>query len=118
MLKGILRIVEPHHVGFKCPGCKEVHVISIQPPHPCWSFNGDYEKPSFTPSILVTGCKVIRDEHGEWTGDWERDANGKALPSVCHSFITDGKIQFLNDCTHELAGQTVPLGPSTERIDG
>ena len=29
--------------------------------------------------------------------------------SVCHSFVTDGKIQFLGDCTHELAGQTVEL---------
>jgi len=28
---------------------------------------------------------------------------------ICHSFITDGKIQFLSDCTHHLAGQTVDL---------
>jgi hypothetical protein len=28
---------------------------------------------------------------------------------VCHSFVTDGKIQFLGDCTHALAGQTVEL---------
>ena len=32
-------------------------------------------------------------------------------PEVCHSFITDGRIQFLNDCTHALAGHTVPLPP-------
>lgn len=31
------------------------------------------------------------------------------VKTVCHSFITDGQIQFLNDCTHPLAGQTVPL---------
>jgi hypothetical protein len=30
-------------------------------------------------------------------------------PVVCHSFVTDGRIQFLEDCTHELAGQTVDL---------
>jgi hypothetical protein len=30
-------------------------------------------------------------------------------PSICHSFVTDGRIQFLNDCTHSLAGQTVDL---------
>jgi hypothetical protein len=29
--------------------------------------------------------------------------------SVCHSFVTDGRIQFLGDCTHALAGQTVDL---------
>ena len=27
----------------------------------------------------------------------------------CHSFIKDGQIQFLGDCTHSLAGQTVAL---------
>ncbi len=33
---------------------------------------------------------------------------------VCHSFVTDGQIQFLGDCTHKLAGQTVPLSAWTE----
>lgn len=28
---------------------------------------------------------------------------------VCHSFVTDGCIQYLGDCTHRLAGQTVDL---------
>ena len=28
---------------------------------------------------------------------------------VCHSFVTDGRIQFLGDCTHKLAGQTVNI---------
>ncbi|MHC8396108.1 hypothetical protein ACYZT8_21075 [Pseudomonas sp. LB3P93] len=28
---------------------------------------------------------------------------------VCHSFVIDGCIQFLGDCTHELASQTVDL---------
>ena len=30
-------------------------------------------------------------------------------PFTCHSFVTDGKIQYLNDCTHEYAGQTIEL---------
>ena len=33
---------------------------------------------------------------------------------VCHSFIRDGRIQFLGDCTHHLAGQTVDLPDFTE----
>ncbi|WP_241754456.1 hypothetical protein [Cupriavidus basilensis] len=33
---------------------------------------------------------------------------------VCHSFVTDGRIQFLGDCTHALAGQTVPLAEFPE----
>jgi hypothetical protein len=31
-----------------------------------------------------------------------------AVP-VCHSFVTDGRIQFLTDCTHAFAGRTVDL---------
>jgi len=27
----------------------------------------------------------------------------------CHSFVVDGRIQFLQDSEHELAGQTVDL---------
>jgi hypothetical protein len=28
---------------------------------------------------------------------------------ICHSFVTAGHIQFLSDCTHEMAGQTVEI---------
>jgi len=28
---------------------------------------------------------------------------------VCYSFVTAGRIQFLSDCTHILAGKTVDL---------
>jgi hypothetical protein len=31
------------------------------------------------------------------------------MPKVCHVFIKAGMIQFLGDCTHALAGQTVPI---------
>ena len=31
--------------------------------------------------------------------------------TVCHSFVSDGQWQFLGDCTHALAGQTVPVVP-------
>ena len=27
----------------------------------------------------------------------------------CHLFVTDGKIIYCGDCTHELSGQTVDL---------
>jgi len=27
----------------------------------------------------------------------------------CHSFVRDGRIEFLSDCTHALKGQTVDL---------
>jgi hypothetical protein len=56
-----------------------------------WGWNGSLSKPTFTPSILVRGQEF-----------------GSKAPR-CHSFVTDGKIQFLNDCSHPLAGQTVEL---------
>lgn len=86
------------HLGWVvfCPGCQTGHAFD-----PRWTFNGDQERPTFTPSMLVrTGPKA--------------GADGLALPGakdqVCHSFVTDGQIRFLDDCTHELRGQTVPLG--------
>lgn len=37
----------------------------------------------------------------------------KELPDdvleICHSFVTGGKIRYLNDCTHHLKGKTVEL---------
>lgn len=96
-------------VHFFCPGCREVHGITYSPAG--WGFNGCFDKPTFTPSVLVRGHRLVRDEADKWTGEWERDAAGNLIPEICHSFVTDGRIQFLGDCTHKLAGQTVDLPP-------
>lgn len=110
MKRGILRVIAGGSVGFMCPGCREIHHVQVEGEgRPRWGFNGDYERPTFTPSVLVRSKQIERNERGEWTGEWVRDAGGNALDSVCHSFVTDGQIQFLGDCTHALAGQTVPL---------
>ena len=100
--RGVLRAAEGGRVTFWCPGCREAHVVG-----PNWTFNGDYERPTFSPSIRVTGVMVERDESGKWTGEWARGVDGKPLPQVCHSFVCGGQIEFLGDCTHALAGQTV-----------
>lgn len=57
-----------------------------------WSWNGDIENPTLKPSILT-----------EFTWGEERKVYR------CHSFVNDGKVQFLNDCSHELVGHTVDL---------
>lgn len=85
-------------VLFECPGCEEGHQIDTAK----WEFNNDYENPTFSPSYLT------------WV-----DPNPKADPKFrngkyyngfrCHSFIRNGYIEFLSDCTHKLAGQTVRL---------
>ena len=87
-----LRTLEGGMVAFRCPGCDEAHQITVEgETRPRWQFNGDGDRPTFSPSVLV-----------QW-------GMGKLPPKVCHSFVTDGRIQFLNDCTHHLAGQTVEL---------
>lgn len=53
-----------------------------------WTWNGDTEKPTLRPSVL-SSCPPICER--------------------CHSFINDGQIQFLPDCTHELVNQTLDL---------
>lgn len=94
-------------LGFWCPGCAELHMINTdQSDRPAWDFNGNYEAPTFTPSILVRGTRRITDD------EHARIMAGEVIeptPRVCHSFVTDGQIQFLGDCTHALAGCTVKL---------
>lgn len=88
-----LKILENETPKFKrylfwCPGCGNVHPIDVGDTKPSWSFNGDLEKPTFTPSLLC---------------------NQHHAASRCHLFITNGKIQFLNDCHHNLKGQIVDM---------
>jgi hypothetical protein len=98
-------------VHFWCPGCDDAHQVSIEHPDG-WGFNGDLERPTITPSVLVhmTKWKGTVEEYGKWTRPThpEVEPGGQA---VCHSFVTDGRIQFLGDSTHQLAGQTVDLPP-------
>jgi len=108
-LSSKLRQLNNNSILFHCPGCDESHVISVNSTgRPNWTYNGDPEKPTFTPSIKVTGmqCEIV--DH-QWNGEWKRDEQGNPIPGCCHSFITDGNIQFLDDCTHPLKDQTVPL---------
>lgn len=60
-----------------------------------WGWNGSMESPTLTPSVLVYPHKgtpgVFNDQ------------------PRCHTFVRDGKIEFLADCEHALAGQTVPI---------
>lgn len=75
-----------------CPGCQDHHMVTLDRADG-WAWNGDVERPTFTPSILVRGGS--------------QDAR-------CHSFVTDGQWQFLADSSHVLAGQTVPMVPIPE----
>lgn len=109
--KGKLRTLEGGSVAFFCPGCQEYHEVIIdKTKSPSWDFNGNYEKPTFTPSIKVTSGHYMSGHKGSCWCDYNKTHPDNPFKcSVCHSFITDGRIQFLNDCTHELSGQIVEL---------
>lgn len=104
------------HLAFWCQGCRVSHSVSVGQIG-TWGWNGDAEKPTFTPSVLVRSghyASHARPDDSCWCKyNAEQVANGGQPTSfkcgVCHSFVTDGRIQFLGDCTHELAGQTVDL---------
>src|SRR5688572_7160529 len=85
---------------FKCPGCEldgtsGLHMLPVGGDpngRPMWEFDGNCDAPTLSPSILTRA--------GRGAGEPDR---------ICHSFIREGQIEFLSDCTHALAGQTVPL---------
>lgn len=115
----LLRKGEDGMLMFWCPGCDGIHQVRVRTPdnsqRPSWEFNNDCERPTFSPSILVTGQTMTPDSWKQYNA-WAELPEPKPprpeiqrVKTVCHSFITDGQIQFLNDCTHPLAGQTVPL---------
>lgn len=89
---------------FKCPGCNYLHYVAILCEPPVWSWNGSLDKPTFYPSILVNS---YYDPPA--TRDNLNVKNQTRIDTVCHSFVRDGQIQFLTDCTHKLVGQTVDL---------
>jgi hypothetical protein len=82
---------------FVCPGCVAggpegydgLHMLPVNNEHdigkPNWTWNGDLQKPTLSPSILSKGY------------------------NVCHSFLEDGVFRFLTDSDHPLSGQSVPI---------
>lgn len=83
-------------IWFTCPGCGEGHAVNEK-----WEFNGDFHNPTFSPSILCWNDPDPRAAEGsKYRRGWR-----------CHSYIKDGQIEYLPDCTHALAGQTVPMVP-------
>lgn len=73
-----------------CPGCKRMHSLPDG-----WEFNGNLEKPSFSPSFRHDGD------------------NPEAR---CHYVLTDGILNFCSDCHHDLRDKAVPLPDLPEHM--
>lgn len=117
LLSPILRDGSDNRLTWWCPGCDGPHQISTgEGAGPRWGWNGNAEKPTFTPSVLVTGTGLTARGQAE-ADAWFAAGNPSPAPkfdtaaTVCHCFVVDGQMQMLGDCTHALAGQTVPIPP-------
>lgn len=89
-------------LSFYCPGCERPHSINYAGRSPVWGWNQSQTAPTFSPSVNCSGTEPSDDP--EKFDDPKHD-----VPYRCHTWVTDGRIQFLDDCTHKLAGQTVEL---------
>lgn len=125
MIRGVLREATDNQLLFWCTGCGEHHAVrvgpsSFRPSAPVWGWNGSYDRPTFQPSVLIQSGHYNPHAAGDpcWC-TFEARTGRKAdfACKVCHSFVTDGHIQYLSDCTHTLAGQTVALAPKPETDD-
>lgn len=76
-----------------CPACRKLHPLPDG-----WHFDGDVERPTFSPSFKHTSGPA----HAR---------------RVCHYFLTAGLLRFLADCDHELAGQSVALPDLPDGLD-
>jgi len=90
--------------SFECPGCKFTHFINTDPRNPAknkeksvWGFNGNMDRPTFTPSILFRVGKYVPDLTPEQITHAEE--MGPESNLVCHSYVMDGIIKILPDST-------------------
>jgi hypothetical protein len=93
------------YLEWRCPGCEEDHIIptaniigtasimNTSGSGAGWFWNGDVNKPTVAPSVLR--CSHPRHEQPD--------------SPRCHVFIREGKLMFMVDSTHHLAGHTVEI---------
>jgi len=85
---------EATHLTINMPGPSGVLTIPVQIKGTRagtgnWTWNGSTEAPDLKTSL--------------------RTRMGRNGSIICHSWINDGRAQFLPDSTHDLAGQTLDL---------
>lgn len=87
-----IRRIEENYFAFHCPGCGYGHAVTVNgkrnASNASWTWNGSMDRPTFNPSI---------------------NCNPDDAAHRCHSWVRDGKIEFLTDSFHALAGKTVDI---------
>lgn len=82
-----------------CPGCNRMHAFAIDGSNrngSQWTWDGNAEAPTCHPSMNITMAR-------------HQDQDVTVPAARCHYFLRAGRIEFLGDCTHALAGQTIDL---------
>lgn len=107
-----LHSINAEFVAFYCPGCETAHQVRIAGPH-AWAWNKRVDLPTFLPSVLVTSGHYAKAPGATACWCTYYAARPDETPAFkcerCHSFVKAGKISFLADSSHKLAGQTVDL---------
>lgn len=94
----VSRVLRRGQTGFFhwCPACEQMHPLpdGKNSPGGGWTFDGDAENPTFTPSFKQT--------YTHWSGGIAESGLGigERTERVCHYIITAGKIQFCADSWH------------------
>lgn len=123
MKRGKIKILSDGTHLWYCPACHSYHGGLVNTSErPNWDFNGNYDRPTFSPSFLIRSGHYVpgfkSDENGGtcWCkyNEAHPDEPSPFTCSVCHTFVRDGKIEYLSDCTHEFAGQTIEMIDDTE----
>lgn len=113
-------------VRINCPGCGERHTLPVRPTphgevesphyanHAHWHFNGDYERPTLSPSVNVKAGHYAdgrSDPDSCWCTYYEQhpEESKDFACFICHFFLREGVVEYLGDCTHSMACQKVEL---------
>lgn len=116
MLSSMMKLAKTEGGGerywFWCAGCETHHVYTTKlgagETGPVWTGPGpDLARPTFSPSLLCNGYLCPKLE-GTCTCSKEHARPGHHR---CHIYVRAGMVQYLGDCSHHLAGQTVPVEP-------
>jgi hypothetical protein len=106
------------HVLLKFPGPSGLLCLPVYTqgkPKNGWLWNGGTDKPTLTPSICSKSGHYADGFKAEKEACWclyfyqHKEKRPVFSCYICHSYVTSGMVQFLNDCTHEFKGQTLPM---------
>jgi hypothetical protein len=87
----------PAEFSILCPGCRSIHNLSAALIGRNFRFNGNLDRPTFTPEISLR------------VGPFGKGHKMEGQTITCHFRIRDGLIRYFHDTNHDLRLQTAGL---------